>query len=104
MSSNGKVTLITGGGSGIGKAAAVALAKEGFAAVIAGRRPDRLEEVAREIEGSGGQVLAVPTDVTEQAPVKNLFAKTKERFRPPACPVNNARSARAAPDPGLPLE
>ena len=53
MSSSGKVALVTGGGSGIGKAAAVALAKEGFAAVIAGRRPDRLEEVAREIEGAG---------------------------------------------------
>jgi NAD(P)-dependent dehydrogenase (short-subunit alcohol dehydrogenase family) len=55
MSSNGKIALVTGGGSGIGKAAAVALAKEGFAAVIAGRRPDRLEEVAREIEGAGGR-------------------------------------------------
>src|SRR5689334_9444924 len=80
MSSNGKVALVTGGGSGIGKAAAVALAKEGFAAVIAGRRQDRLDEVAREIEGSGGQVLAVPTDVTDPGGVRNLFAKTKERF------------------------
>src|SRR5260370_16906920 len=97
MSSNGKVTLITGGGSGIGKAAAVALAKEGFAAVIAGRRPDRLEEVAREIEGSGGQVLAVPTDVTEQASIKNLFAKTKERFGRLDVLFNNAGFGAAAP-------
>ena len=72
MSSNGKVALVTGGGSGIGKAAAIALAKEGFAAVIAGRRPDRLEEVAREIEGAGGQVLGVPTDVTDPDSVRAL--------------------------------
>src|SRR5260370_5654274 len=97
MSSNGKVTLVAGGGSGIGKAAAVALAKEGFAAVIAGRRPDRLEEVAREIEGSGGQVLAVPTDVTDQASIKNLFAKTKEGFGRLDVLFNNAGFRAAAP-------
>jgi NAD(P)-dependent dehydrogenase (short-subunit alcohol dehydrogenase family) len=79
MQSNGKIALVTGGGSGIGKAAAIALAKEGFAAVIGGRRQERLDEVAREIEGFGGQVLAVPTDVTDPASVKNIFAKTQER-------------------------
>src|SRR5438270_11271021 len=97
MSSNGKVALITGGGSGIGKAAAVALAKEGFAAVIAGRRPDRLAEVAREIEGAGGQVLAVPSDVTDQSSIKNLFAKTKERFGRLDVLFNNAGFGAAAP-------
>src|SRR5271155_5629194 len=97
MSSNGKVALVTGGGSGIGKAAAVALAKEGFAAVIAGRRPDRLEEVAREIEGAGGQVLAVPTDVTDPASIKHLFAKTKERFGRLDVLFNNAGFGAAAP-------
>jgi len=97
MSSNGKVALVTGGGSGIGKAAAIALAKEGFAAVIAGRRPDRLEEVAREIEGSGGQVMAVPTDVTDPASIKSLFAKTKERFGRLDVLFNNAGFGAAAP-------
>jgi NAD(P)-dependent dehydrogenase (short-subunit alcohol dehydrogenase family) len=104
MSSSGKVALVTGGGSGIGKAAAVALAKEGFATVIAGRRLDRLEEVAREIETSGGQVLAVPTDVTDQASIKNLFAKTKERFGRLDVLFNNAGFGAAAPIEKLPFE
>src|SRR5207248_7447590 len=97
MSSNGKVALGTGGGSGIGKAAAIALAKEGFAAVSAGRRPDRREEVVREIESSGGQVLAVPTDVTDPASIKNLFAKTKGRFGRLDVLFNNAGFGAAAP-------
>ena len=97
MTSNGKVALVTGGGSGIGKAAAVALAKEGFTAVIAGRRPERLDEVAREIEGFGGQALAVPTDVTDQASIRNLFAKTKERFGRLDVLFNNAGFGAAAP-------
>ena len=104
MNSNGKVALVTGGGSGIGKAAAIALAKEGFAAVIGGRRADRLEEVAREIEGFGGQVLAVPTDVTDPASVKNIFAKTKERFGRLDVLFNNAGFGAAAPIEELPFE
>ncbi|MBV9378737.1 MAG: SDR family oxidoreductase, partial [Alphaproteobacteria bacterium] len=104
MSSKGKVALVTGGGSGIGKAAAVALAEEGFAAVIGGRRKERLEEVAREIEGFGGQVLAVPTDVTDPASVENIFAKTKERFGRLDVLFNNAGFGAAAPIEELPFE
>src|ERR1700746_4031000 len=104
MASNGKVALVTGGGSGIGKAAAVALAKEGFAAVIAGRRPDRLEAVAREIESFQGQVLAVPTDVPDPAAIKSLFAKTKERFGRLDVLFNNAGFGAAAPIEDLPFE
>jgi NAD(P)-dependent dehydrogenase (short-subunit alcohol dehydrogenase family) len=104
MSSNGKVALVTGGGSGIGKAAAVALAREGFAVVIAGRRPERLQEVAREIEGFGGQVLAVPTDVGDPAQVKNLFARTKERFGRLDVLFNNAGFGASAPIEELPYE
>src|SRR6201997_78937 len=104
MSSNGKIALVTGGGSGSGKAAAVALAKEGFAAVIAGRRLDRLEEVAREIEGAGGDVLAVPTDVTDPASIKNLFIKTKERFGRLDVLFNNAGFGAAAPIEELAVE
>jgi NAD(P)-dependent dehydrogenase (short-subunit alcohol dehydrogenase family) len=97
MSSNGKVALVTGGGSGIGKASAIALAKEGFAAVIAGRRPERLQEVAREIEGFGGDVLAVPTDITDPSQIRSLFAKTKERFGRLDVLFNNAGFGAAAP-------
>ena len=102
--SNGKVALVTGGGSGIGKAAAVALAREGFAVVIAGRRSERLQEVAREIEGFGGQALAVPTDVGDPAQVKNLFARTKERFGRLDVLFNNAGFGAAAPIEELPYE
>ena len=104
MSSNGKVALVTGGGSGVGKATAIALAKEGFAVVIAGRRPERLQEVASEIGGFGGQVLAVPTDLTDPAAVKNLFAKTKERFGRLDVLFNNAGLGAAAPIEELPFE
>src|SRR5437588_6554638 len=80
MASNGKVALVTGGGSGIGKASALALAREGFALVVAGRRPEPLNAVVREIEKMQGKALAVPTDVGDPASVENLFAQTKATF------------------------
>src|SRR5437016_11172775 len=80
MSSNGKVALVTGGGSGIGKASALALAREGFAVVVAGRRPEPLQAVVGEIEGMQGRGLGVPTDVSDPASVEALFAKAKATF------------------------
>ena len=80
MASNGKVALVTGGGSGIGKASALALAREEFALVVAGRRPEPLNAVVREIEEMQGKALAVPTDVGDPASVENLFDRTKKTF------------------------
>jgi NAD(P)-dependent dehydrogenase (short-subunit alcohol dehydrogenase family) len=72
-----KVALVTGAGSGIGRACAMALAREGYAVVLAGRRVDALEAVAKEI---GSNAIAVATDVSDPKSVANLFAKTREKF------------------------
>jgi len=97
-----KVALVTGAGSGIGRAVALALASAGYAVVIAGRRPAPLEEVARE---GGTQVLAVPTDVTDPAAVARLFAAAVQRFGRLDVLFNNAGAA-APPTPfdELPVE
>src|ERR1700729_695802 len=97
MASNGKVALVTGGGSGIGKASALALAREGFAVVVAGRRPERLNEVVAEIEGLQGKALGVPTDVTDPDEVEKLFAATKAKFGRLDVLFNNAGFGAAAP-------
>jgi NAD(P)-dependent dehydrogenase (short-subunit alcohol dehydrogenase family) len=86
----GKVAIITGGGSGIGKAIAAALCEEGCSVVIAGRNAERLGDAASEIEGTGSEVLAIPTDVTEQVQVGALFRQTIDRFGRLDILVNNA--------------
>src|ERR1700694_4971167 len=75
-----KVALITGAGSGIGKAAALALAKEGYAVVLAGRRQEPLDAVATEAKKLGPGALAVTTDVRDPAAIKALFTKAKAEF------------------------
>ena len=97
MASNGKVALVTGGGSGIGKASAIALAKEGFAVVVAGRRPEPLQAVVSEIEGLQGRALGVPTDVGDPASVEALFAATKAKFGRLDVLFNNAGFGANAP-------
>src|SRR3954469_9134060 len=97
MASNGKVALVTGGGSGIGKASALALAREGFALVVAGRRPEPLEAVVGEIEAMQGKALAVPTDVGDSASVEALFQKAKANFGRLDVLFNNAGFGAAAP-------
>jgi NADP-dependent 3-hydroxy acid dehydrogenase YdfG len=87
---DGKVAVITGASAGIGAATAIALAAEGAYVAIAARRADRLNEVAQKIEASGGKVLQVITDVTDEAQVQNLIAKTKETFGRIDILVNNA--------------
>jgi NAD(P)-dependent dehydrogenase (short-subunit alcohol dehydrogenase family) len=72
-----KIAMVTGAGSGIGKAVALAFGREGYGVVLAGRRADLLNDVARMI---GPNALVVPTDVADPASVKALFAACKERF------------------------
>jgi len=104
MASNGKVALVTGGGSGIGKASALALAEEGFAVVVAGRRPEPLQVVVNEIESKQGRALGVPTDVGKPDSVRALFAKTKETYSRLDVLFNNAGFGAAGPIEELPYE
>ena len=80
MGSASKVAIVTGAGSGIGKTVALALLREGYAVVLAGRRKEALEATARPGKAAGARVLAVPTDVSDPSSVKALFAKTREAF------------------------
>ena len=80
MASTSKVAVITGAGSGIGKASSIALMRNGWSVVLAGRRKELLEEVAREGQATGARSLVVPTDVADAASIANLFARTKETF------------------------
>jgi len=97
-----KIALVTGAGSGVGRAAALALSREGYAVVLAGRRLDKLEAVAKEANGT---TLVVPTDVKEPAAIRALFAKTKEAFGRLDLLFNNAGVAmRSMPIEQVPLE
>jgi NAD(P)-dependent dehydrogenase (short-subunit alcohol dehydrogenase family) len=80
MAAQQKVALVTGAGTGVGRAVALALAGEGYAVVLAGRRKEPLEAVAKECEAAGGKALAVPTDVGKPEEIKALFAKAKATF------------------------
>jgi citronellol/citronellal dehydrogenase len=77
---SGRVALITGGGSGIGRAAALELARTGAAVAVCGRRRQPLEETARLIAAAGGESLALPADVREPADVERLLDGALERF------------------------
>lgn len=80
MASNGKAAIVTGGGSGIGRQSALALAREGYSVAIGGRRAEALEETIGLAGADGERMLAVVTDVTDAASIRSLFAKTKEAF------------------------
>ena len=73
--SEGRVAIVTGGGSGIGKESAFALAKDGYSVAIAGRREEVLNETVKEATKEGLKMLGVQTDVGNPESVKNLFSK-----------------------------
>ncbi len=93
-----KVALVTGAGSGVGRAVALTLMKAGYALVLSGRRPEPLQKTAA--AGKGAKSLAVPTDVGNPASVKALFAKAKESFGRLDLLFNNAGIGA----PAIPLE
>jgi len=76
---NGKVAIVTGGGSGIGKASAIALLNDGYSVVISGRREDPLTKTVEE-NGNSPRILGVTCDVGDPESVKNLFQKTINQF------------------------
>ena len=80
MSSNGKIAMVTGAGSGIGRASALALLEDGYSVVLTGRRPEPLEATAADAGEAAERALPVPTDVGDPDAVDALFAKTEERF------------------------
>ena len=88
----GKTALVTGGSSGIGRAAAVAFAREGAEVVIAARGVERGRSVVEEIESNGGTALFVATDVARGDQVEALFEETRRRFGRLNCAFNNAAS------------
>ena len=100
MSGNGKVAMITGAGTGIGRACALAMLHEGYSVVLAGRRPAPLERTVAEAEADGERALVVPTDVSDPASVQALFAKTGDAFGRLDFLFNNA----GVNAPGIPIE
>ncbi|MGH9722907.1 MAG: SDR family oxidoreductase [Bryobacteraceae bacterium] len=100
MATNGRVALVTGAGSGIGRASAVALQSAGYAVVLAGRRGAELEKTAAMGSASGRKMVAAPADVSRPESVNALFARTKEEFGRLDVLFNNA----GLNAPGIPIE
>jgi NAD(P)-dependent dehydrogenase (short-subunit alcohol dehydrogenase family) len=93
MNSGAKVALVTGAGTGIGKHVTIALLREGYSVVLAGRRLDPLEATVRETKELGSQTLVVPADVRDPSSVRLLFTQTKQVFGRLDLLFNNAGTA-----------
>lgn len=100
MATSQRIAIVTGAGSGIGKAVALALLREGYSVVLAGRRKERLEAAAQEGKSASSRTLVVPTDVGDPASVRALFARAREAFGRLDLLFNNAGSGA----PPVPLE
>jgi NAD(P)-dependent dehydrogenase (short-subunit alcohol dehydrogenase family) len=99
MASLGRVAIVTGAGTGIGRAAALALLAGGYRVALAGRRPEPLDQTAAD-SGAAERVLVAPTDVAKPESVRALFARTREAFGRLDVLFNNA----GVNVPGVPLE
>jgi NAD(P)-dependent dehydrogenase (short-subunit alcohol dehydrogenase family) len=99
-----RVAVVTGASSGIGEACALVFARKGAKVVLAARRAERLDGLVERIVGQGGEALAVATDVTDEAAVRNLFARAVERFGTVDVLVNNAGIADSTAADKLDLE
>ncbi|HEY3837070.1 MAG TPA: SDR family oxidoreductase [Bryobacteraceae bacterium] len=100
MNSHNRIALVTGAGSGIGRAVSLTLQKAGYSVVVAGRRAEELEKTAGMAAAGGGRMLAVATDVSQPEEVRALFAATKENFGRLDLLFNNAGRGT----PAIPME
>jgi NAD(P)-dependent dehydrogenase (short-subunit alcohol dehydrogenase family) len=100
MATHNKTAIVTGAGTGIGKAVAIALLRDGYRVTLAGRRSEPLAAAIAEAGDAGARALAVPTDVSNPAAVQALFARARETFGRVDLLFNNA----GINAPGIPLE
>jgi NAD(P)-dependent dehydrogenase (short-subunit alcohol dehydrogenase family) len=100
MASQGKIALITGGGSGIGRSAALALQGDGWNVAVAGRRKEELDKTVAMAKPEGGKMVAIAADVGKPDDVKRLFAETKKAFGRLDFLFNNAGTGA----PAVPME
>ena len=99
-----KVAIVVGGGSGIGKGIAAAFGGQGCSVVIASRDASRLQAAAQELRDTGSQILAVPTDVTDEDQVKALFRQTMDCFGRLDLLVNSSGAFDGGPIDEIPLQ
>src|SRR5690349_4152958 len=100
MSTPIRVALVTGAGTGVGKAVALALLKSGYSVALAGRRKEMLEQTVKEAGANGKNALVVPTDVGKPDQVAALFAQIKQKFGRIDTLFNNAGGNA----PGVPFD